>query len=608
MSNLVQFFFSFQPNQRIGTGVNLGIVAIGACAIVELVGASHRLRASSSHLEQFEHRLDGRTDPSEIAQASGALPQAHVAMRRVRALVELHRAGAEIEAESLAAIGSAELDREARFTRWAASTVVLFGLAGTLMGLTQAVLRAQPILGQIVDGPAAVQAVVGTFSGLGTAFATTLMGIFWAVLLGLGLAWFRARQGVFLQRLEEVSMVRLYPFFRTSPALAMVDAARTLGALEEKLGTALGEIVMQLRTQGLALAKTVEDSLSDVVETSKSVGDRLRGSVESSLSEVVRETHEQGVALTSTVDRSLSTLIDEQRTAIAAMLDRLDATQTTAATLLGSPAEGSRSLAESLSALEVGVGALGTAAEQLVQITPGIEEAIARQVDQQTRDLHETLHAYVGKLTEAVERQDAVIEDGLLKIGQGFPRFGELILERLREQGQVLAASLETPYQQVAAALRQQSVQLAAFGDAAGQLRDGAALLQERGAQDRESSRELGAAVGQLGTQVEAIGAQLSRLEGRFKALEQHLDAFEQRVPPAQPSPAFGQAAPAHPRQPVVIPDMRPALLTPQSGSPPSSGSAERTGNGRRPDPPSSPPDAGPREDGFWDRIFHRGK
>jgi len=595
MSKLVEFFFSFQENQILGTGVNIAILAFGLLALVELIHEMLRLRKEAAHLDGLSRQLAGRADRAQILEMSRGIPEAYLAARRIRILHDLHYAGADVEPDSLAAIAVAELDRKAPFTRWAASTVVLFGLAGTLLGLTQAVLRAQPMLGDIVDGPAAVQAVIGTFSGLGTAFSTTLMGIFWAVVLGIGLGCFRGNQSKFLQRLEELSLVRLLPYFRTSPALAMVEAAKTLAALENKFGAAMTEIVGQVKTQGLALTKTVEDSLHDVLTESRSTGQSLRASVETSLAGVVREAHERGVALTSTVDRSLAALIDEQRTGITAVLDRLNATQNAMMSLLGEPTADARTLAQNLSVLQQGIVGMHATAEQLVQMTPAIEEAIARQVDRQSRDLHETLHTYIGQLTHNVERQDAIIEDGIIRIGEGFPRFGEVILERLKEQGQILAGSLEAPCREVAAALQSHSQHATALEQGAEKLRIGAALLQERGAQDQEAAREMRAAVAELGAHVKAISSQLQMLERTLAST----------------------APPTIPLQPIVVP--RPTVTVtssaperaPADSSPAASssddGPSDSTGNGRR-DRPIHVESSVVRSASFWDRILGRRK
>jgi hypothetical protein len=432
MSTVMQFFFSTQPLQLIGTVVNVTILAIGMGAVLELLRASWRLRNDHLALLRFkkEAHNSGHPDTESLGRT---LPEQHLLSRRLEIVRSLRAAGADIEPAALSALAVNELDGGVRWTRWANSTVVLFGLGGTLMGLSQAVIKAQPMLGDLVSGPAAVQAVMDTFSGLGTAFSTTLMGILWAVLLSVSLTSFRRSQGRYLHLLEEVSLVLVYPYFRTSPATAMVEAAQKLTTLEARLGQALTELVSQVRTQGLALTKTVEDSVSDLVDHARGSGDALRRSVEESMGQVVRETHERGLALTSTVDRSFTALTDDLRSGTIDLVSKLEETQRAMQALLGEPGADSRTLAQNLSALQAGVDAMRQAADGMLRMAPAVEEVLARQFDRQTRDLHETMHAYTGRLGAAVERQDDLVETGLARLEQGIGGFGDVLLEQLRE-------------------------------------------------------------------------------------------------------------------------------------------------------------------------------
>jgi biopolymer transport protein ExbB/TolQ len=574
--------------QLLGTVVNVAILLVGARALVDLWMAFRRLREETKHLRRFEHKVRGHSEPEAIVSVGQSIPEHHLLARRIRHLHELHGVGAEIEPAALAAIAVAKLDREARFARWSASSVVLFGLGGTLIGLSQAVIRAQSILNDILTGPQAIQAVLDTFSGLGTAFSTTLMGIVWAVVIGLGLGRLRRKQGEYLQQLEEVSLVRLFPCFRTSPALAMVEAATKLSALEAHLGKSLADIVGQLKTQGLALTKVVEDSVGDLVT-------ETRGT----LGQVVRETQERGLALTGTVDRSLNTLNEEIRTGLGALLERFERTQQVVQAMLGEPAAEAHTLAHHLDGLEQGVRAMHAAAQKMAEITPSIEEAIAGQVDRQSRDLHETMHAYVGKLAENLERQDTIIEVGLAKVGEGFPRFQEILLGQIKEQGRAIAGSLEEPFVRIASALKSQAQQIAALEAAAGKLESGASLLQSRGTLDMESAEALRIAVSDLAAQVRTISGDLAEFEKRLITVP----------PPAQQRPApQSQAVSSTPAD-------EPGLHSPESELPvtTTAGAARPTeitrppsGNGSGAPPPIQlrSRDAA----GFWDRILRRTK
>lgn len=532
MSEILGFFFSVNDNQIIGTMVNIVILAIGASAALQIIRAIWQRRQDLGHLDPLDSHLKAQANAGAVIHAVRDLRPNHPLHARVAILKDLHAAGADPEVETLAALTLAEFDRDAPFARWASSYVVLLGLAGTLIGLTQAVLQAKPMLGELMTGPAAVDAVMATFAGLGTAFSTTLMGIFWAVALGLLLGGLRGIQNRLLRRLETLSLIRLYPHFRTSPALAMVEAARSLGVLEQKMSISLEEVVAQLKTQGLALVKIVEDSIGRLVEESGDTGRELRDTVKDSLNLVVEETQQHGVALTSTVDRSLTTLIEDMRQGFATLLERFENTLEAMVLLVGEPREDSRTLTDNLLALEAGVRAVDETSQQLVRMTPSIEEAIARQVDRQSRDLHETMHEYVGALSKGIERQDDVIETGLTRLRDEASSIGEMLRNRVQEHGAAMSLSMEKPIRELSATIEAFSQSAASLKSATEGLQQGVALIRE----DRTDFRS-----------VEMIPHQLKELSGLIQHLiEQRSDGryTGMKLDTQTPSPQFRSPMP----------------------------------------------------------------
>ena len=238
--------------------------------------------------------------------------------------------------------------------------------------------------------------------------------------------------------------MRVYPHFRTSPGTALVEAAKQLTALEQRLGGALTEIVGQVKTQGLALTKVVEDSIGDLVLDARSTGDNLRKVVTESMSQLVRETHERGVALTSTVDRSFTALTEDLRTGTVELVGRLEATQKAMHALLGEPGANTQTLAQNLSMLQTGVQSMSLAAEKMIQMAPAVEEVLARQLDRQSRDLHETMHAYTGRLGSSLEKQEALLEQGFHRLEQGMGGFGDVLLSQLQEHDKDLLGEVKS--------------------------------------------------------------------------------------------------------------------------------------------------------------------
>ncbi|MFN2317210.1 MAG: MotA/TolQ/ExbB proton channel family protein [Gemmatimonadales bacterium] len=565
MASIWDFFFSPDPARLIGTAVNIAIVAIGSAGLLELFRALHSLRVAQTGLDGFARQIREQDPPPDrIAVIASAVSPSSLMARRVGMLEALLARGADIDTSAFAATAVSELDREAKWTRWAASNVVLFGLGGTLIGLSQAVVSALPLLREIISVPQAGQAVLDTFQGLSTAFSTTLMGIIWAVILSASLSLFRHRQQRFLQALEEVSQIHLYPRFRTSPALAMVEAARTLSALEKAIGKELAELVGQVRMQGMALTKTVEDSIDGMVSQFRTTADGLRQSTEDSLGSVVQETKERGLALTTTVDRSVAALTAEIRESNAASLAQVTAIAESIHRLVGTPGAEAPSLAAILGQLDQGVQAIHRSSERMVQLVPSLEEAIARQVDRQSRDLHETMHAYTGKLGGSLDRQDALIGTGFDRLEKGVGGFGDLLLTQLQTHDTQLLEGVGRKLEPVGALLAQQVNHLAEMRQIAEGLVSAASGLDRRSddigramGEVRHSAGALAHQLEQVGESMDALGKALNRTASSPAQVATLIDG-RAGVPPAGLSQPPLRSQPAGPAVAPVAPQAAP--------------------------------------------------
>lgn len=586
MNAVLEFFFSGDPNRLIGTTVNVAILVIGAVGVIEVILANRRLTGMSQALRDLSERVArDKLDASSIATVGRSISATSLLGGRLRALEELKRRGADVDTSSFAATALSELDREARWARWASSNVVLLGLGGTLVGLSQAVVAALPLLRSLASVPDAEDAVVSVFSGLGTAFSTTLMGVSWALILGLLLGHFRSRQQHFLQILEEFSQVYIYPAFRTSAALAMVEAARTLATLEERIGKDLTEIVGQVRMQGMALTKTVEDSVSGLKSEVAATANSLRQSTEQSLSEVVRETKERGLALVSTIDRSLSALTEEVRDGNAAALVQVSSVAKSIHQLVGAPGTDAQSLAAILAQLEEAVQGVYQSTARMTQMVPALEEAIAQQVDRQTRDLHEAMHAYTSRLGSSLERQDALIGQGLDRLERGVGGFGDMLLSQLQTHDTQLIEGVGKQLEPIATLLGQQAGHLKDMRQVAEGLATAAAGLDRRGDDIRVAMGEARHSAGGLAHQLEQLGASMDALVGALKRSASQPgnlgSGFSAPLGPAVVRPATPpQATPTPPgvttvgtgrpwESPTPTGPRQPVAVDPQTGSSP---------------------------------------
>jgi len=488
---------------------------IGIAGIIELLVAFLRLADQRNALEDFRKQIksiqknsrrtsqplpegapDGEeafSDQSQAAIQTGIweiaakMQESHLLRRRVEMVRWLFAKGAQVEPPALAALSVAELDRVASWARWALSSVVLFGLGGTLVGLSIAL----PAVGGLNSDQAQFyNAVRNMIPGLKTAFSTTLMGIFWAIVLGLVLSRLRRSQGAYLQKLEEVSATRIYPFFTTSPATAIVQAAQHLAGLEAQLGTSLRRIIdgleiegQQLRTavaglvikteevgralvgettaQGNTLKKALEKSLGGLVEKTEGVGSSLKKEIEG----LVQETKDRGIALANTVDRSMGDVVADLKSGTGeliggmnALVARFDETHRAVHALIGEPAVDALTLAQNVAMMQEGVQFMKRAAERMLQMAPSIEDILVRQLDRQGRTLQETMEASTKRLGAVVERQEAAVDHGFQHLDQGLSSFGGSLLDQLRRHEMQLLAQIQEKAAQVGTAVEHQSV------------------------------------------------------------------------------------------------------------------------------------------------------
>jgi hypothetical protein len=84
--------------------------------------------------------------------------------------------------------------------------------------------------------------------------------------------------------------------------------------------------------------------------------------------------------------------------------------------ILGQPDANIQPIMGSLRAMQEAVVRFERSAVTLERMTPAIEEAISRQVDRQTKDLHTSLHGYTELLTAGVSRQTDLIDRTLSQL------------------------------------------------------------------------------------------------------------------------------------------------------------------------------------------------
>lgn len=520
--NLVTFFFSLEPNQLLSTGINALITIVGLWSLSELLRARREVLremevvrtlgiALAAHPEEGASARRGRLEATVTESAQGTMVGA-----RVDLLTAIDKVGDSPDPSMLTAQVVSHLERRVSMARWAANGTVLLGLGGTLVGLSIAVTQAMNLLKKSMGDESAVNTLMATFSGLTTAFSTTLCGIIFSMLIGVTVAGLRRRQTQFVEQLELFSLEWIYPHFRSSPGEALARAARHLADIERALHNSLEEVVGGIR------------------QTSAQV-------------------KEQGIALTGTIDRSFSALVEESRDSARSLALKWDGVLAHQRQLLGEPDADTVTLPSLAGRLDGAGASMLTLTEGVQRLLPTVEETIARQVDRQARDLHETMHAYTQRLSDAVERQGTENAKHQAQLESLLPSLEERMAAALHSHEEALTRNLAPATTELAETLKTQTQSHAALREATQALSaitshvdvtlrrvSESPTMRERGDTDR-----IVAAIEQLRVTLAAqqptvAGGQPSRSEARTST--SRVDAS----PPEPPQPMNSENPSAH--------------------------------------------------------------
>jgi len=515
--SLIDFFFPTAPEQQVALVVNCLITVVGSWSLFEIWRA---FRAATREVAVVVDAVRVLSAPTEslkemaveqrTALVRKSCPPDSLLMERLTLLEGIREAGDDPDTASLAGQLLAALDRRLGLARWAANAVVLLGLGGTLFGLAKAV---ESVKGLITDSSALVLQdtflkISGTFAGLSTAFSTTLWGILFALAIGASLAMLRRQQTALALTIEQASLRYLYPQFRSSPSDALSRAAHHLAEIEGRL----------------------QKSLETVVEK---------------LGSVVQGVKEQGVSLISTVDRSFTTLTDEARVAAKAQSEHWNAILAQQYRLLGKPEEVSVTLPSVAAQLKESASSVQILTDRVGEILPAVEEVIARQVDRQARDLHETMHAYTQRLSDAVERQEEGVRDQLSRMESHLPTMETHISGALRGHETALTENLGPAIGALTESLRGSQESTRLLSESLSRL----AMLNDRVDATLRAARDVGPT--SSSKDADRIIAAIARLEERLdsSATPRAIDRRElPHAPAARPQGA--DATPPEPSPP----------------------------------------------------------
>ncbi len=245
------------------------------------------VRAARNYFFRVAGRPDG--DPTVVLEG---VRRGFVTLR-VADLAE--SGGGRIDASSDAAAGEVAAREEIHsgLAKYITAILTMLGLVGTFLGLIIAIQGISEV-SDIEDKEAFLHGVKAALDGMGTAFSTSLAGIFGAVVLGFEQLMFHFAQVSFLSRLDRFADRYLAPLVAgedagTAPA-DVVPGAGELAAFTEAFRAWRGEL-SQVQE---GLARGVDQLVESQTRLTDQVGElaRTRGEDEDRLAELERKLDE----------------------------------------------------------------------------------------------------------------------------------------------------------------------------------------------------------------------------------------------------------------------------------------------------------------------------
>lgn len=184
--------FIFNPQTPIAKIINFMILVIASGVLVRIVyylyrikGAFARLRKLESHFEGLE---TGEKNAAKIEELAEVAEYKHPWFRERLAVIN------KLKEDPNATIDSIDnLDMDLRWKaygilRYPNGSLIVLGLFGTVWGLQKAVYSLLPTIGGTLDLEKIKVVMVGTLTGMQTAFATTLAGLICSIFLGFAIS------------------------------------------------------------------------------------------------------------------------------------------------------------------------------------------------------------------------------------------------------------------------------------------------------------------------------------------------------------------------------------------------------------------------------------
>jgi len=410
---LIEFFFP--GDQPVALWLNLLIGLLAAGSLLEIFLASQTLWQTEKDLIQASDntkKLDGHRGSNATAVLRRDLSAGSEASKRLQLLADSEGNSAPIDSEMLAAISAEAFRDAAPVARLATSTLVLLGLAGTLVGLSFAVVELTGALdGNLLNTDEMVETILATLGQMKVAFSTTLAGVSGAMVVGAGLASLRHRQSVALRKLEELTNTKWLPLFQTTEESRLSDVVNEIRMLVtevESVRDATLEILGERGDESPSLAEYVDSVRQTTQELEKGVKQTsaLLPEIQKALEETIRYEHESLTSALTQHTEAVEPLLRKQEAAAQALHEAVSGELKRLVELQGLLGRLSDSFEAAKGTWEEADRAIERMGDETAQaIREGLSEAlegVARLTEQQARS-HERMSSVLGDFQRTQE-------------------------------------------------------------------------------------------------------------------------------------------------------------------------------------------------------------
>ncbi|MGB1241739.1 MAG: MotA/TolQ/ExbB proton channel family protein [Chitinophagales bacterium] len=221
-SSVILYFAGFIYSSN-NLHISVLISSLFVVATIMLISLLLKLQRESNALDRIEETAI--LSKENLEDIKGSLPESWI-KDRINKVASLAILNAEIKEQQMSKIVEERYRVSGNMIRYIANSMIFVGLLGTFLGIIQSAQGFESALKASPTGaPSAsyndISAIIG---GLDKALGTSIVGVISSLILGFMLLAVKNLQHHLITRLEEVSMLRILPYYRKEQSFSMHEA------------------------------------------------------------------------------------------------------------------------------------------------------------------------------------------------------------------------------------------------------------------------------------------------------------------------------------------------------------------------------------------------